>query len=141
MTGRFGQLGPRAIFLSFTLGAAALAIGTFIRITQELLEREVDAVDRTLLLRVIAWRTPWLNAVMVDMTALGSATLVALFSLLALAVFAAMRAWSNALQLAAASLGSLVWTVVTKSFIELLAIHLDITTKGHECKPIFGAAP
>jgi undecaprenyl-diphosphatase len=118
LAGRFGQLSPRAIFLSLTLGVAALAIGTFIRITQELLERDVDAVDRTLLLRVIAGRTPWLNAVMVDMTALGSATLVALFSLIALAVFVAMRAWSNALQLAASSLGSLVWTVVAKSFIE-----------------------
>jgi len=100
------------------LGVAALAIGLFIRITQELLEKEVDAVDRTLLLKVIAARTSWLNVVMVDMTALGSATLLALFSLVALAVFAAMRAWVNALQLASASAGSLLLTVVTKSFIE-----------------------
>jgi undecaprenyl-diphosphatase len=118
LAGRLGQLSPRTIFLSFSLGAAALAIGTFIRITQELLEKEVDAVDRALLLKVVAARIHLLNVVMVDMTALGSATLVAFFSLVALAVFAAMRAWANALQLASASAGSLLLTVVTKSFIE-----------------------
>jgi undecaprenyl-diphosphatase len=106
------------VFLSFSLGAAALAIGTFIRITQELLEKEVDAVDRALLLKVVAARISSLNVVMVDITSLGSATLVTLFSLVALAVFAAMRAWSNALQVAAASAGSWLWTVVFKSFIE-----------------------
>lgn len=118
LAGRLGQLNPRTIFLSFSLGVAALAIGTFIRITQELLEKEVDALDRTLLLKVIAARISRLNVVMVDITALGSATLEALFSVVALITFAAMRAWSNALQLAAASAGSLLWTVVTKSFIE-----------------------
>ncbi len=118
LAARLGELSPRTIFLSLSLGVAALAIGLFIRITQELLEKDVDAVDRTLLLKVIAARTSWLNVVMVDMTALGSATLLALFSLVALAVFVAMRAWTNALQLASASVGSLLWTVVTKSFIE-----------------------
>src|SRR2546430_15462578 len=30
---------------------------------------------------------------------------------------------------------------ITQGFIELLAIHLYVTTKRHECKPIFGATP
>jgi hypothetical protein len=30
---------------------------------------------------------------------------------------------------------------VTYCFIELLTVHLDITTEGHEGKPVFGATP
>jgi undecaprenyl-diphosphatase len=108
----------RSEYSRLALGVAALAIGLFIRITQELLEKEVDAIDRTILLKVIAARTSWLNVLMVDITAFGSATSVALFSLVALVIFAAIRAWSNALQLASASAGSLLLTAVTKSFIE-----------------------
>ena len=100
------------------LGVAFLALGAFIRITQELLENEVDAIDRTILVRVVAARTPWLNGVMLDITSLGSATLVVLFSILAVAVFASLRKWRSALQVCAATVVGALWTMIAKSSIE-----------------------
>jgi hypothetical protein len=58
------------------LGTASLAFGLFIKITSELLEHEVSGVDRTILIGFAKARTPWLTVVAVDLTALGSVTLV-----------------------------------------------------------------
>jgi len=70
----------RAGRLSLWLGGAALAFGMFVRITRELIEGEVGAVDSAILLAVAKRRTPWLTTAAVDVTALGSITLVVLFS-------------------------------------------------------------
>jgi undecaprenyl-diphosphatase len=100
------------------LGVAFLALGIFIRITQELLEYEVDAIDLVIILKVVAARSSWLNGVMRDVTSLGSVTLVVLFSIIAVAVFASLRKWRSALQVCAASVGSSLWTVIAKGSIE-----------------------
>src|ERR1700680_4735547 len=70
----------RAGRLSLWLGGAALALLTFIRITRELIEGEVGAMDRAILLAVAKTRTSWLTSAAVDVTALGSITLVVLLS-------------------------------------------------------------
>jgi hypothetical protein len=65
--------------LSLWLGGAALAFGMFVRITRELIEGDVGAMDTAILLAVSKKRAPWLTIAAVDVTALGSVTLVVLF--------------------------------------------------------------
>jgi len=108
----------RAGRLSLWLGGAALALLTFVRITRELIEGDVSAFDRLILLAVAKIRTPWLTGTAVDVTALGSITLVVLFSAFTLVVLLVLRDRMGALQLLAASAGAGILTVITKDFIE-----------------------
>jgi undecaprenyl-diphosphatase len=108
----------RAGRLFLWLGGAALALLTFVRITRELIEGEVGAVDRAILFAVARKRTPWLTVAAVDVTALGSITLVVLFSAFTLVVLLALRDRMGALQLLAASAGAGILTLVTKNIIE-----------------------
>ncbi len=104
--------------LSLWLGGAALALLIFVRITRELMEGEVAAFDSAILLAAARTRTPWLTIAAVDVTALGSITLVVLFSAFTLLVLFVLRDRMGALQLLAASAGAGLLTVATKDFIE-----------------------
>jgi len=103
---------------SLWLGGAALAFLAFVGITSELIEGDLNAADSALLLVVAKARTPWLTVAAVDFTALGSITLVVLFSAVSLAVLLALHDRLGALQLLAASGGSGILTLVTKDVIE-----------------------
>ena len=104
--------------LSLWLGGAALALGMFVRITRELSEGDVGAMDSALLLAVARNRTPWFTSAAVDVTALGSITLVVLFSVFTLVVLLVLRDRLGALQLLTASVGAGILTLVTKNLIE-----------------------
>jgi len=108
----------RAGSLSLWLGGAALALLVFIRITRELIEGEVGAMDNVILGAVAKARTPWLTVAAMDVTALGSITLVVLFSAFAFLFLLVLRDRLGALQLLAASGGAALLTVVTKDMIE-----------------------
>src|SRR6202162_3068367 len=111
-------LSARAGRISLWLGGAALAFGMFVRITRELIEGDVSAMDNAILFAVAKKRTPWLTISAVDVTALGSITLVVLFSAFTLLVLLVLRDRMGALQLLAASAGAGILTLVTKNFIE-----------------------
>jgi undecaprenyl-diphosphatase len=100
------------------LGSAALAFVVFVRMTRELIEGDVGAIDSAILLAVAKRRTPWLTIAAVDVTALGSITLVVLFSAFTLVVLLVLRDRLGALQLLAASAGAGILTLATKNFIE-----------------------
>ena len=104
--------------LSLWLGGAALALFAFVRITREYIEGDVGAMDRTILLAVARMRTPWLTTTAIDVTALGSITLVILFSVFTLVILLVLRDRLGALQLLAASAGAGILTIVTKNVIE-----------------------
>ncbi len=104
--------------LSLWLSGAALAFLAFVRITRELIEGDADAVDRAILLAVARTRAPWLTVAAIDVTALGSITLVVLFSTFTLVVVLVLRDRLGAVQLLAASAGAGMLTVVTKNVIE-----------------------
>jgi undecaprenyl-diphosphatase len=99
-------------------GGAALALLAFVRITRELIEGDVGAMDSAILLAVAKMRTPWLTIAAADVTALGSITLVVLFSAFTLLVLLVLRDRMGALQLLAATVGAGVLTIVTKDMIE-----------------------
>lgn len=100
------------------LGAAALALALFIKITYELLEYEVSGVDRTILIAFANLRAPWLTGMAVNLTALGSVTLVTLISTVALCVLLILKDRIGALQLVAASVGAGILTSAIKNFID-----------------------
>jgi undecaprenyl-diphosphatase len=108
----------RAGRLSLWLGGAAFAFLIFVRITRELIEGDVSAADSAILHAVIRMRTPWLTISAIDVTALGSITLVVLFSAFTLVVLLVLRDRLGALQLFAASVGAGILTVATKDIIE-----------------------
>ena len=99
-------------------GVAALALGIFIDITKDLLEGDVDAIDRAIMLFVAKAREPWLNLAAVDLTALGSITLVVLFSACTFVVLLMLRDRMGAIQLLTALSGAAIFTEAIKSIIE-----------------------
>ena len=107
-----------AIKFSLWLGAAALAFAFFIKLTSELLEHEVSGLDRTILIGFAKARVPWLTVMAVDLTALGSLTLVVLISTVAFCVLLLLKDRMAALQLAAASVGAGILTSAVKNYID-----------------------
>lgn len=108
----------RAGRLSLWLGGAALAFLAFVRITREYVEGDVGATDRAIFLAVAKMRAPWLTVAAIDVTALGSLTLVVLFSAFTLVVLLVLRDRLGALQLLAASVGAGILMTLTKNAIE-----------------------
>jgi len=104
--------------VTWWLGGASLAFLAFVRITRELIEGDVNPVDSVILHAVMRMRTPWLTSTAIDVTALGSITLVVLFSAFTLVVLLVLRDRLGALQLLAASVGAGILTLVTKDIIE-----------------------
>jgi undecaprenyl-diphosphatase len=100
-------------------GAIALAVGTFLLVTHETItEKRGAALDRAIMLWLAQRRTPRLTAIMIDLTALGSSTLVAVFTSIAFALLLAVRDGRGAFLLAIATAGTWFWTSLTKNLIE-----------------------
>jgi len=112
------KFSARTIEAALWLGTAALAFALFIKITSELLEHEVSSVDRTILIGIAKVRTPWLTVIAVDLTALGSVTLVVLISTVALCVLLLLKDRMGALQVVAASVGAGILTTTIKDHID-----------------------
>lgn len=104
--------------LSLWMDAASLSFGVFVKITSELRENEVHSLDSSILSAVAKIRRPWLTGVAVDLTALGSITLVALISAVAFSLFLSLRDDFAAWQLLINSLGAGISTGVTKNLVE-----------------------
>jgi undecaprenyl-diphosphatase len=104
--------------LSLWLAGATLALLAFVRITRELIEGDVGGLDSTILSAMARIRTPRLTVTAIDVTALGSITLVVLFSAFTLVVLLVLRDRLGALQMLAASAGAGILTLLTKDLIE-----------------------
>jgi undecaprenyl-diphosphatase len=104
--------------LTLWLGGASLFFGIFVKITSELLENEVHGLDSSILTTVAKIRRPLLTSMAVDLTALGSITLVVLISAIALCMLLSLGDRLAAWQLLLNSLGAGIWTEITKNVIE-----------------------
>ncbi len=89
--------------LFIALGTAA--VGSFVKLTSELTEGELDKFDKQALATVIELRTPALNGAAVDLTALGSFTVLSLIVALAAGLFVLNKHWGSAVQLLVAGIG------------------------------------
>lgn len=102
--------------LLFALATAAF--GAFLKLTSELSEGELEPLDRAVLSHVMALRTPLLNGVAVDVTALGSVTIVTLVVSVAAVCFALGRHWSSVAQLVFATVGGAMLSSFFKALLE-----------------------
>ena len=105
--------------LALWCGAAAAAVGSFVAITHKtVIEQDTANIDRAILLAMSRLRTPLLTGVMVDVTALGSPTLVTIFSVVTFFILLVLHHKRSALHLAIASAGTWLLTYVTKGVVE-----------------------
>lgn len=108
----------QATQLTLWLGAAILGFSLVFLITHELLEQELFSIDHAILLGAGKIRVSWLTVIALDLTALGSMTIVALVSAVTFCVLLLLRDKRRALQLLLASLGAGVLTQATKHIVE-----------------------
>jgi undecaprenyl-diphosphatase len=90
---------------TFLLACAVLAFGAFIKLTSELHEGELDHFDRRALELVVALRLPGLNGPAVDLTALGSVSVLTLLCVVSVLLLILQRDALAAWQLILAACG------------------------------------
>lgn len=101
------------------LGLIALVLGSFIELTFELARRDaaITLFDYWVLDSILRLRSSGLNGIMVDLTALGSPTIVTLLSILFFIVFMLLKDRTGALHLLAASIGGGILSALFKNAI------------------------
>lgn len=78
-----GELKTRNSIFLIWLGLALLFLGLFIQLSRELYEDQaLDLLDKKILVFISDWRVDALKGVAVDLSALGSPTVITLFSLI-----------------------------------------------------------
>lgn len=112
---RLGQwlaLARREVGLLASLLVLALAVNGFLEIADDVSEGDTHVIDRNILMGLRAAHDPglplgphWLTTAAMDVTALGSVTVLAMLVLFVAGLFVALRRWREALVLLAASGG------------------------------------
>jgi undecaprenyl-diphosphatase len=97
--------------------ASAIFVGIFLRLTSELFEGEFEAADQMVRNFALSLRHAAFNAQVVDLSALGSGTVLTIFSLFTLLVFFLMGDRRGALALFVGSLGAIFWTIALKKIV------------------------
>ena len=97
------------------IGLALVFFGTFLKVSWELYEGpKLESLDRALLVFIAGFRVPALNGPAVDITALGSATVLTFVVLTSVTLLLLDRDRRGALYLAMGSVGAGVGTFVIK---------------------------
>jgi undecaprenyl-diphosphatase len=121
----------RAPWLAFALrwvswaavGVALVLVAAFVELSEELLDREEQSMrllgaDAAVLRFVALVRRPWLNGVAMDLTALGSPIVVAIFTVALGAVLFVKEDRRGATVLVISSFASALLTIVAKRLLE-----------------------
>ncbi len=115
------DLARREVGLLAALLMLAVATLSFIEIADDVAEGDTRAVDQTLLLSLRAAHDPslplappWVTTAAMDITALGSVTVLALLVLFVAGLFAALRRWREALVMVLAPAGGVLMSQTLK---------------------------
>ncbi|HZU81833.1 MAG TPA: phosphatase PAP2 family protein [Polyangiaceae bacterium] len=105
------------------VGLTLLLSAAFVELSNEVLEGPADSgllsgIDRALLRFFVTARRPWLNGIVVELSALGSPVIVALFTFAVGTVLIVLRDRRGAAAIATASLASAVLTLALKAILE-----------------------
>jgi undecaprenyl-diphosphatase len=91
----------------FWAGGALFCIGLFLRVSWQLrTDSGLDALDQELIVAVSKGRIPTMNGIAVDVTALGSAPLITLFSVIGVTLLFLKKDYHACAYLAAGSIGA-----------------------------------
>ena len=102
----------------FLFAISFLLLGAFIKFTYELHdEEEIALFDKYTLSFVMHLRRDYLNGPAVDITALGSYTVLTILTIFAVVIFLALKDKSASLQICLASLGAGILTSLLKGLI------------------------
>lgn len=93
-----------------------LLIAMFAKLSSELVEQELDSTDSRILIALSKWRTPSLDSMAVDITALGSVPVLFLVVGCVGVVLALDRQWWLVAHLLAASIGGALFTAFFKAY-------------------------
>jgi undecaprenyl-diphosphatase len=111
---------------TFLLACAVLAFGAFIKLTSELHEGELDGFDRVALEQIVALRVPGLNGPAVDLTALGSVSVLSLLCVVSVLLLMLQRDTLAAWQLTlAASGGGMISTLLKRALERTRPSHVE----------------
>jgi len=109
---------PKEARRLFWFGLALFFLGLFVMLTWELYEdEEISSYDQAILIFISKFRFAALNGPAVDLTALGSPTLIALFTVLGAILLWLNRDWRGGLYLALGSMGAGVATWSMKHLV------------------------
>jgi undecaprenyl-diphosphatase len=100
------------------LACAVLAIGGFIKLTSDVTAGELDAFDRVVLQRIVEMRVPGLNGPAVDVTALGSVSVLTFLCVLTAVLLLMHRDRLAAWQLTIAAIGGGLISTMLKRVLE-----------------------
>jgi undecaprenyl-diphosphatase len=103
---------PRVLLL----GASAFGLAIFLRIADELREPFLVRVDQSVLVWLSSLRRPWLNGVAIDITALGSVSLLVLLSFAGFTILTMVRDRVGILQLFLSIAGAGAFSQLAKYF-------------------------
>jgi len=103
---------------ALSLAFIGVAVGGFVMFKHELGTGHVPQFDLRILQALQEVRTPRLNQTALDITALGSGTLLIFFAGIALVTLLRLRARMAALQLAVSCVGGLVLTILLKGWVD-----------------------
>jgi undecaprenyl-diphosphatase len=115
---RWRDYSPHTIAIMLKSSAAIFCFALFIRLTFSITANgSVQTFDEGILRWVETLRTPFLNAMMLDITALGGLALTVVLGLLAVSIFLLTRDPAAAVHLALTSAGGFYISMWTKSII------------------------
>jgi undecaprenyl-diphosphatase len=103
---------------ALSLAFAGVAVGGFVIFKQELGAGNVPAFDHSVLRAFAGLRTPRRTETALDITALGSGTLLVFFTLIAFVTLLRMKARMEALQLAVSAVGGALLTILLKGWVD-----------------------
>ena len=111
-----GHLLDRKIFL-LSLASAFALIGLFLELTSEMYEEEtINMADAKVITFVASLRDSTLNGMAVDLTALGSFTVLTIFTILGILILHFLKNHKGALYLILGSSGSALLSTLMKNF-------------------------
>ncbi len=113
---RVGVFLPNLARLLFWLAGSSLFLGLFIKLTWELREGDVGHLDQLILVAMSRLRVPPLNSAAVEITALGSLTLIFIFTSIGLLFLLLSRDHLGAIYLATGAGGAGIWAYALKYF-------------------------
>ena len=115
---RLDIFSPPAIRLLFWLAGAMFFLGLFAKLTKDVFEHDdVEKIDKAILLLAEKIRVTSFNGAAVDLTALGSPTVITIVSLIGLLILWLRKDRSGVVNLFVASVGAGFWTFTLKHLI------------------------
>ncbi len=137
---------PLTIRVAFLLGASLFFLGLFIKLTSEIKEEDIiHFYDRQVLEWIGSLRTSFFNGPMMDVTALGSPTILTIFAIFGVLLLLSLKNYFAALYITVASIGAGIGTLLLKSILgrerpDVIPKLVEVSGLSYPSGHSFGAA-